>query len=58
MWWLINKKKVLPAGHYRSLLRDNASDSLLVSGLKAQLQLEWDGAPLEKSCQTRVVAHL
>lgn len=40
---------VLPGGSNWSLFSDDTCDSLLVSGLEAQLELEWKCVPLEKN---------
>lgn len=42
----------LPGGSDWSLFSNDASDFLLVSGLEAQLELEWKCFPLEKTCPT------
>lgn len=39
----------LPAGSCWSLFSDDASDSVLVSGLEAELHLEWKRSFLEKN---------
>lgn len=42
----------LPMGSNWPLLCNDASKSLLVSGLEAQLELEWNYFPLKKSWDT------